>query len=163
MEKPGKRPRLKSFDYLGSHCYFVTICTHQKNPVFADSDLVEALKETLRQKTAEHDFTVWAYCFMPDHLHLLIQGKSSNADLRRFVRFFKQKTGFQYRRLMNRALWQPSYYDHVLRVDEAISDVARYIFDNPVRKGLVEHFLDYPHSGSGEFDLEDFEAHRRRR
>ena len=163
MEKPGKRPRLKSFDYYGSHCYFVTLCTHRKLPVFVDSELVGHLKEALRQKTVEHDFALWAYCFMPDHLHLLIQGKSADTDFRSFVKFFKQKTGFQYKRSTNRSLWQPSYYDHVLRMDESISDVARYIFENPVRKGLVEHFLDYPHSGSGEFDLEDFEAYGGRR
>jgi hypothetical protein len=50
-------------------------------------------------------------------------------------------------------LWQPSYYDHVLRKDEDTLNVARYILDNPVRKGLVKHFLEYGFSGSFEMDI----------
>ena len=51
---------------------------------------------------------------------------------------------------MGEHLWQISYYDHVLRVEEAIEPIepiALYIWNNPVRGGLVSHRIDYPHSG----------------
>jgi len=39
-------------------------------------------------------------------------------------------------------------YDHVLRKEESIEGVARYILDNPVRKGLVSDYKEYPFSWS---------------
>ncbi len=38
-------------------------------------------------------------------------------------------------------LWQPRFYDHIVRKSEGIAEVARYIFENPDRKGLAD---DYP-------------------
>jgi len=65
-------------------------------------------------------------------------------------RLFKQRSGYAYRRLTGdrEVLWQKSYYDHVLRRDEDLSDAARYIWGNPVRAGLVDNARDYPYSGS---------------
>ena len=90
---------------------------------------------------------------MPDHIHLLIEGKTENADMIKFISIFKQRTAFWFNRRYNIRLWQPGYYEHVLRKDEATSAVARYIFENPVRKGIVSNYLQYPYSGS--FELND--------
>jgi hypothetical protein len=51
-------------------------------------------------------------------------------------------------------LWQPQYYDHVLRDEEDTLRVARYIIVNPVRAGLVTSPRDYPFSGSDVMPLE---------
>ena len=97
-------------------------------------------------------FSIWAYCFMPDHVHLLVEGLDSHSDMRRFVSLFKQKTGYWYRRAHNERLWSSNYYEHVLRDDEATIAVAKYIIQNPVRQGIVEHYDSYPYSGSFELD-----------
>ncbi len=81
---------------------------------------------------------------MPNHVHILVCGAESSS-LVRFVQHFKQATGYR-----QPNLWQRSYYDHVVRYEEAIDDVARYIWDNPVEAGLAEHPADYPHSGPRE-------------
>jgi len=52
-------------------------------------------------------------------------------------------------------LWQPNYYDHILRKEETIKDVALYIFNNPVRKNLVSDFRKYPFSGATVFNLNE--------
>jgi hypothetical protein len=49
-------------------------------------------------------------------------------------------------------LWQPSYYDHVLRREENLLETVKYIFNNPVRKKIVEHYKEYQLSGSFELD-----------
>jgi REP element-mobilizing transposase RayT len=43
-----------------------------------------------------------------------------------------------------RIIWQEGYYDHALRSEESLPDVARYIVMNPVRAGLVKSIRDYP-------------------
>lgn len=83
---------------------------------------------------------------MPDHAHLLVE-VPEGVSLQAFVRHFKQLSGYALRRQVGFPVWQISYYDHILRDDEAMLDVARYIWDNPVRKGLVNERAEYPFSG----------------
>jgi putative transposase len=102
----------------------------------------------LLQIARSEKFGVLAYCFMPDHLHLLIDGEDNESDLQKFISLFKQKSGYWYKQKYKRNLWQTSYYDHVLRKEEGLEQVALYILENPVRKGLVTDFRDYPFSFS---------------
>jgi len=85
---------------------------------------------------------------MPDHLHLLVQGLSGQSDLKRCISRFKQMSGYRFKRRYGKQLWQPSYYDHVLRKGEDIATVMKYILLNPVRAGLAEDFREYPYSNS---------------
>jgi len=90
---------------------------------------------------------------MPDHLHLLIEGKDNSSDKRGFISSYKQSTSFYYKKKTGLSLWQVNYYEHVLRRGEDTTNVARYIFNNPVRKGLVDNFKKYKSLGFFGFDL----------
>jgi hypothetical protein len=68
---------------------------------------------------------------------------------------WKQLTAYQHKRATGEALWQESYYDHVLRDDEETWRAAIYILENPVRKGIVQNFADYPYCGSDSFTTEE--------
>ena len=150
-----KRIRLKHFDYTGSYRYFITICTINKKPIFTDSCLVNWFIEVLKEESKDFGFLVWACCFMPDHLHLLIEGKDENSHMKKFVSSYKQKTGFYYKKKYGTPLWQINYYEHVLRKNEDTRAVARYIFNNPVRKGIVDDYREYAFLGSFEFDVRE--------
>jgi putative transposase len=106
----------------------------------------------LRRTSHAEEFAIIAYCFMPDHLHLLVEGTSETSNLVVFANEVKQRTAYRYRRRHNGALWQKGYFEHVLRDDEATLAVARYILANPVRGRLVQEPHDYPFSGSLSFD-----------
>ena len=85
---------------------------------------------------------------MPDHIHVVCEARSDGCDLEEFVRLFKQQTAYQWKQATGRKLWQPSYYDHVLRDSESTRSVVRYVLENPVRAKLVAEPADYEHSGS---------------
>jgi len=51
--------------------------------------------------------------------------------------------------------WQKDFYDHVIRRHEDLSTQARYILDNPVRKGFISSWQEYPFIGSIGCRLED--------
>ena len=91
---------------------------------------------------------------MPDHLHLLIEGKSDASDARDFIKRVKQYSGFYYAQAYGTKPWQRYGYDNVLRDDEKTLVVARYILQNPLRAGLVKRIEDYPFAGSLEWPLE---------
>ena len=82
---------------------------------------------------------------MPDHVHLLVQ----DPDVVDLVRLFKgRSTPSARRHEPGRRLWQRSFHDHGLRREESVETVAKYIFENPMRAGLVENPAEYPWSGS---------------
>lgn len=143
-----KRPRLKDFDYIGTHAYFITIRTKERTAHFREAEVVSRLAFFSLETAKSEGFDVLAYCFMPDHLHLLVQGIDKNSDLKKFIGLFKQKSGYWFKKNYNDNLWHISYYDHVLRKEESLEGVARYILENPVRKGFVSDYRDYPFTWS---------------
>jgi putative transposase len=150
-----RRPRrADGFSYVGMARYFLTCCTAQRASLFTDSEVVTQTLTQIRHVLAAPDFVIPAYCFMPDHLHLLIEATSEGAVLPEAVRVMKQRSAFRFKRRTGRSLWQTGYYDRVLRDDEATLSVARYIVANPVRAGLVESPRDYPYLGSDVYSME---------
>ena len=84
---------------------------------------------------------------MPDHLHLLVQGRSEHSDLIRFATAAKQRTAYRYKQETGRSLWQAGWFDHQLQVRDDVAEAIEYIAMNPVRAGLVATASDYPFSG----------------
>jgi putative transposase len=159
MIKYKPKPHLKDFDYRGYYHYFVTICTDRKKNFFVKNNhLIKKIIEVLDQTGKKQFFTVWAYCFMPDHLHILVEGINVHSDLKKFMKDFKQRTGYWFTHEESNTgnkLWQPGYYEHVLRKEEDTNEILRYILNNPVRKGLVTHYLNYSYSGSLTIDIKE--------
>lgn len=148
-----KRPRLKDFGYVGTYTYFITILTANRHCLFRESHIVEPLIKLLKETAGKELFSVSAYCFMPDHLHLLVSGLEEQSSLQKFIKLYKQKSGFLFKQKSGQNLWHLSYYDHVLRRMETINDVVKYILNNPVRKGLVDNFMKYRFAGSLTMDI----------
>jgi REP-associated tyrosine transposase len=81
----------------------------------------------LLQSAEIKGFSIHAYCLMPDHVHVLAEGVRATANALEFVRHFKQLTGFRFKQQTHKALWEFSFYDHVLSKADEIVEVARYI------------------------------------
>ena len=84
---------------------------------------------------------------MPDHAHFLVRGLTEHAHLPPVVRRAKQSTGIRFSRRWSGRLWQEGYYERVLRSDESVENVARYIEANPVRAGLAKTVGEWPFTG----------------
>ena len=140
--------RLPGFSYLGLHRYSLTFCVRSRNCVFTTATIVAETLDQISHAAIACGFAVLAYCFMPDHLHLLAEGQDDCSDLVKFVTLLKQRTSFAYRRHHPDRLWQKGYFEHVVRDDEVTQTVATYVLENPLRAGLVKEPLDYPFSGS---------------
>jgi REP element-mobilizing transposase RayT len=144
--------RLAPQNYLGRQTYFVTICCDQRASYLGEPPIAESVQRSLLECAAGCGFRLHAFCVMPDHVHFLAEGMNDRCDLREFVRLFKQRTSFAFRKLRRNPLWEMSYYDHILRSSDPIEDVACYIWSNPVRKNLCSHPGEFPHSGSQTID-----------
>ena len=85
---------------------------------------------------------------MPDHLHFLVSPQHDGTCVLKFTSQFKGKaTNRSWTVGWRGKLWQPRYYDHIVRAEEDLRLIAEYILANPVRKNLTRCIDDWPWSG----------------
>ncbi len=146
------RLSLEAYRQLGAICS-ITVALRERRPVFLDQLVAEGAVDVLDQLATRTGTPVYAYCLMPDHVHLLI-GPSPSCDIIDFVGQFKNLVQrLAWRHGIQGRIWQTSFWDHFLRVDEDIPRAANYILNNPVRRGLVTRWEEYSHSGSFVFPV----------
>lgn len=129
---------------IGDQIYLVTTVTRGRARLFEDLHLGRIVARTLYSEPTVARATTLAYVVMPDHLHWLLQLRPGS-NLGDVVRFVKGRCAFQINRATGTGgqLWQPSFYDHALRKEEDLQNVARYVVCNPLRAGLVRRINDY--------------------
>jgi REP element-mobilizing transposase RayT len=139
----------RSFEYRGRIDYFLTFKTHHRQPVFRDKKAVDLVLEQVQRAACKRGFEILVYCFMPDHLHLVISASHDDADAKMFFRLSKQYSGFYFAKEYNRRrLWQRYCHDRIIREDVELLDRIRYVVRNPVAAELVERPEDYAFWGS---------------
>ena len=123
--------------------------------MFTTQDVVHLVLAQIARASGQYQFGIVAYCFMPDHTHLLIEGQSADSDAKEFIARAKQYSGFHYKKARRSRLWQRYGFEHVLRDDELTLVARKYILENPIRAGLVERVEDYSFVGSLLYGLRD--------
>jgi putative transposase len=151
----GRPQHLRTFDYIGLHRYFLTFCTEQRRRVFVEADRVDVVRTQFLRTSTEQRYALLAYCYMPDHVHLLIEALADDCDGRRFIARAKQYSGYYYKQRFGENLWQRYGFERTLRSDDRTLSVARYIIENPVRAGLVKSPKNYPFLGSDPYSLDE--------
>ena len=135
--------------------YFFTIVSNLKAPYFLGEDLNKQIILCLKEERERMKCGIYVYCLMPDHLHLLCGTNDQGISVLDFINQFKGKStriGWKYE--IKGPLWQRRSYDHILRKEESLEETAKYIVSNPVRRGIVEEWNQYPFSGFlDNFDL----------
>ena len=127
---------------------FVTIRAAMSDAPFRDARLNEEIVAALCVQRDRSDCDVYAYCLMPDHLHLVAAPRTARGDVCACVdRFKSASTRVAWRGGRSGRLWQPRYHDHVVRLEESLAAICEYVLLNPVRAGLVRRFEDYPWGG----------------
>jgi len=141
-------PRLRDFDYIGRYSYHLEFTTFDRRPLFEATENVELVRTQLSRACTEKAFAVAAWCFMPDHLHIVIDGLRDDSDAKRFVSVFKQYSGFYFKQARRETLWQRYGFDRALRDETERMFAILYVIANPVTAGLVSDPANYPFVGS---------------
>ncbi len=151
-----KKHRLPDVFYTGGVAAVFTLCCMGKQEFFVNEKPIAKCLEILKTEISVYNVKNWAYVFMPDHMHMILQGMSTESSLTNLVKAFKQKTAYQIKnKINNKFKWQPDYYDHIIRSEQELCKHIKYVFENPVRKGLVERWQDYKYCGSLSTDIKD--------
>ncbi|MGS0676867.1 REP-associated tyrosine transposase [Shewanella sp. 0m-4] len=125
--------------------YFITFNTENNLDHFIDFYVSQLFCIGIAKNELQYNCSWLTWVLMPDHFHGLLR-LEKGAELSKVVGTLKGASSFVINRKLNRsgALWQPSFYDRALRLDEDRENISRYIVTNPLRKGLVNRIGDYP-------------------
>lgn len=133
----------------GNRPYFVTTATHDRKPIFGHAGNALPMIEVLYRTRAEYGFQLLGWVIMPDHLHAVIMPADRNT-ISQVMRYIRGRFSRLHNISRNSSgpVWQSSFYDRAVRDERALREILTYIFDNPVRKGLVEVANQYPFSSA---------------
>ena len=130
---------------LPGFCYHVTICTYRRSPRFTSLRPARIVIDEMKRLDDSQRVNSVAWVLMPDHLHWLFY-LGEKDDLSSVTKLLKGRSAnrINEQEHVQGPLWQKGFYDHVVRADEDLRCMARYIIANPLRAGLVERVGDYP-------------------
>jgi putative transposase len=115
--------------------YFVTVCLAKRRPLLAKPATYKILADELGILTTRHGWAVGPYVVMPDHIHMFLGRHSLAAkSLSDAMGKWKEWTAKGILPLVGVAapLWQPEFFDHVLRSQESREEKWNYMRENPV-------------------------------
>jgi REP element-mobilizing transposase RayT len=118
--------------------YHITLRGNHRLPVFFTEQDRCLLDEIVAEVIEKLSARVHAYCWMTNHLHLLLQ--VSNAPAGRVVRQIASRYArtVQARLATTGHLFERRYHGVLVDVDEYLLTLVRYIHLNPVKAGLAE-------------------------
>jgi REP element-mobilizing transposase RayT len=89
-------------------------------------------------------YNLHAWVIMPNHVHLILE-VISPYTLPNIVKSWKAYTASQINRRLGRKgpVWQREYWDRVIRDQHHYGAALNYIYENPVKAGLVAQIEDW--------------------
>ena len=143
-----KQNRLTGYDYSQPGCYFVTICSRDREHLFgcvvgADvligphvqlSEVGAIVEQTISQIPS-----VDKYIVMPNHVHILLRLPVANngpmgtsaptQSVPWIVRYLKRTVTMA----CGKTVWQRGYHDHIIRSEADYLRIWDYIDTNPAK------------------------------
>ena len=125
---------------IAGQIYSLTIVTKNRQHIFADFWQARKLIKVLSAVEKEEWATTLCFVVMPDHVHWLMQ-LGEPKELSCLVQLVKSWVT----KRVGKPIWQKGFYDHAIRKEEDLKNIARYIVANPLRVNIVNNINDYPH------------------
>ena len=128
--------------------HHVTQRGNRRQPTFfSDADYALYL-DLLAEFCHAHGVEIWAYCLMPNHVHLILVPSDENGLRATLADLHRRYTGYVNARARTTGhLWQGRYGS--VAMDEAhLVNAVRYVTLNPVRAGLVERAAEWAWSSA---------------
>jgi putative transposase len=166
-----KHTRRRNINEPG-HAHELTFSCYQGFPFLQAERTCQWLAESIGAARQKYDFALWAYVFMPNHVHLVVWPRRRDYDIavirkaikapvaRRAIDYLAQHAPEWLPRITRRRgqkterlLWQSGGgYDRNITSARTLLQIIDYIHANPVRKQLVLRPRDWKWSSAAWFD-----------
>jgi putative transposase len=137
------RPHRLDLIYIDQPLYFVTFATRDRRSIPSMDCAQFTFQQYAHRAIENFNVALGSYVIMPDHVHLFVRGDRS-FTLSSWIGGLKRAMCVA---LKLPRLWQPGFFDHILRSNESYGEKRNYVRENPVRAGLVKGAGDWPCQG----------------
>lgn len=146
-----RKPRTKS----ESGIYHIVMRGINRQTIFEDEKDGERFIDILLKYKDLCGYELFAYCLMSNHLHLLL--KEGAEPLEQVMRRICGSYVYWYNRKYDRVgnLFQDRYKSEPVEDEAYFLVVLRYIFQNPVKAGIVINVEDYEWSNYKEYIIKN--------
>jgi putative transposase len=154
------------------HAHELTCSCYRRYPLLSKARSCQWLADAIDAARQELNYAVWAYVFMPDHIHLIVWPRERQYDDSDFLGRFKEpvsRQAMQYLkqhaphwltrleskrgRRIEHHFWQPGRgFDRNIVRAATLLAMIDYLHDNPVRKQLVTRARDWKWSSAGWYE-----------
>jgi putative transposase len=161
MDAPEPEPHRKQNKKLNieNHAHFLTCSCNHRLPLLTNDVWCTWLASSIRRACEQHRVAVWAYVFMPEHIHLVLKPRKAVYDLAKFEHAFKLSASRRIANALRQAqspmlkrlsvvgrdgkaefrFWLPGGgHDLNLWSMKKIVEKVEYCHSNPVKRRLVK-------------------------
>jgi putative transposase len=127
-----------------NHPHHITQRGNNKETVFFDEEDRKFYLKLLKKYSDQWNFNIWAYCLMPNHVHILAVPRKEESFARGIGAtnlVYTQYFNHRYRR--SGRLWQNRFFSAIIEKGSYLWSVVRYIERNPVRANIAKRSEDY--------------------
>lgn len=152
--------------------YFITTTVVEWIDVFTRRQLADVIVESLKYCQKEKGLVIYAWCLMPNHLHMIVsaeKGVGLSDIMRDFKKFTSKKVILTIQRINESRDWMMDKFEFAARIDfkgktykfwqdgfhpirledeSLIKQKLKYIHQNPVKAGLVIEASYYNYSSA---------------
>ncbi len=123
--------------------YHITSRGNERGSIFLDDQDRYVFLKKVSEVAARYAWSIYAYCLMGNHYHLLLRTEQPN--LSRGMRQLNGTYAQYFNRRHERAghLFQGRFKAILIKDEERLLTVARYVVLNPVRAGIVDGPADW--------------------
>lgn len=128
-------------------CYHIIHRGNQKQKIFLEDADFEKFLQILLHYKRKFAFKLYAYCLMPNHIHLIIEVNKNN-DLAKIIQGISLTYTIWFNNKYEKVghLWQGRFKNMIILKDKYLIDCLNYVEYNPVRSKLTSSPVDYPWS-----------------
>lgn len=144
-------PRI-SRSSLNSNFFHVTVQGINKEHIFFSNFYKEFYINKMLSNLNRFDITLISYCIMNNHAHLLLYSKEIS-NLSKYMKSLNTSYSIFYNRSENRVgyVFRNRFSSQPITNYFYLFNCIRYIHDNPIKAGIVDHACDYKFSSYNDY------------
>lgn len=125
--------------FIDYACYHIITRGNQKQTIFRDNDDFQSYLRMLKKAIKKYSISLYGYCLMPNHVHLLIEPKCVT-DMSKCMHWINRGYAAHFNAKHEKVghLWQGRFKSKPITKGQYLINCANYIEGNPVRANIVQ-------------------------
>jgi putative transposase len=131
--------------YIANGFYHIFNRGNRKFKIFTRQSDYYRFVRTMFKLEKEYSFSIYSFCLMPNHFHMLINTGSKPEEISKFMHRFMTSYSkyFNSRYNLVGSLFQGKYKSRYVTKEKGVEIVSEYIKQNPIKAGIVTEIECY--------------------